>query len=76
MTNGWHLSGPLSLGITVTNTFAYQQTQTFGTQNGTAHTASVALGSDKVGCFEYVDVYENLSHDCLLTSGSRVPVGF
>lgn len=62
VTNGWQLSGPLSLGITVTNTFGFSQTQTFGTQNGTAHTASVTLGSDKVGCFEYVDVYEDATY--------------
>lgn len=47
------------LDITATETFEYSQTQTAGVQNGKAHTATVTLGTSDVGCFEYVDIYED-----------------
>jgi hypothetical protein len=48
-----------TLTITDTNTFSVTHSQSQGTQNGTAHQASVSLGSDKVQCFEHVDIYED-----------------
>lgn len=52
-------TGLFSLSIKVGNTFTYSQKQTAGTSNGTAHTATVTLGTSDVGCEEYVDIYED-----------------
>ena len=59
LSKSYSISGPFSLGITQTKTFTYGETKTAGTTNGTAHTGSVTLGTSRVGCQEYVDVYED-----------------
>lgn len=61
-THQFGLAGPFTLTITDTNSFTYSQTQTAGTTNGTAHTAMVTLGTSDVGCYEYVDVYEDTTY--------------
>ena len=58
----WSETGLFSLTIDSSTTFKYSQTQTAGTQNGHAHTATVTLGSDKVGCIEYADIYEDTTY--------------
>jgi hypothetical protein len=45
-----------------TNSFSFTTSESQGTQNGSAHTASVTLGSDKVACFEHVDIYEDTAY--------------
>lgn len=60
--HGFKLNGPFSLQITATNTFTYSQTETAGISHGTAHTATVTLGSSDVGCQEYVDIYEDTTY--------------
>jgi hypothetical protein len=60
--NNWNfaINGTgFTLSVSNTNTFEWSETQSYGTSNGTAHTASVTMGSSKVGCYEYVDVYED-----------------
>ncbi len=58
----WEVTSLFSLNITAQDTFTYSQTQTFGTTNGQAHTANLSLGSDKVGCHESVDIYEDATY--------------
>lgn len=48
-----------SLSITNSAAFSWDETQSYGTSNGQSHTASVTMGSSSVGCYEYVDVYED-----------------
>lgn len=52
---------PFLFTLTITNTssFTLTNTESQGVQNGSAHQASVTLGSDKVGCDEHVDIYED-----------------
>jgi hypothetical protein len=45
-----------------TSSFSFTTSESQGTQNGSAHTASVTLGSDKVACFEHVDIYEDTAY--------------
>jgi len=55
-------TGLFTLSIKDSKTFTFAQTQTAGTSNGLAHTATVTLGTSDVGCFEYVDVYEDTTY--------------
>jgi hypothetical protein len=71
--HGFNLSGPFSLHITATNAFAYSQTQTAGTSNGQAHTATVTLGTSDVGCSEYVDIYEDTTYHTFAYALSQPP---
>jgi hypothetical protein len=41
------------------SSFSTSISESQGTQNGSAHQASVTLGSSKVACFEHVDIYED-----------------
>jgi hypothetical protein len=52
---------PFLFTLTLTNSssFSFTTTESQGTQNGSSHSASVTLGSDKVACFEHVDIYED-----------------
>jgi hypothetical protein len=60
--HSWKLSGPFTIGITGTTSLEYDQTQTVGTQNGTAHDATVTLKTSDANCFEYVDIYEDTTY--------------
>lgn len=48
-----------TLSVTHTNSFTISSSESQGTQNGSAHVASVTLGSDAVACFEHIDIYED-----------------
>ncbi len=52
---------PFLFTLTFGNTSSFMSTitESQGTQNGSAHQASVTLGSSKVACFEHVDIYED-----------------
>lgn len=61
--HGWHLPLPdFTLGFESESSLTYSQTQTVGTSYGTAHEASITLGTSDVGCYEYVDVYEDTTY--------------
>lgn len=57
--SGVGISFLFTLTITNTNIFTFTQTESQGVQNGSAHQATVTLGSDKIQCFEHVDIYED-----------------
>ena len=59
--------------ITDTSTFTMTNTESQGTQNGSAHQASVTFGSDKVGCFEHVDIYEDTAFHTFAFALPAVP---
>jgi hypothetical protein len=48
-----------TLNLTNTSSFTSTITESQGTQSGSSHQASITLGSDKVACFEHVDIYED-----------------
>jgi hypothetical protein len=59
---GWGVQeGGTGFTMTLTNTnlFEWDETQSYGSSNGKGHTATVTMGSSKVACYEYVDVYED-----------------
>ncbi len=74
-THGWSLSGPFGLSFSGSGSskFTYSQTQTVGVQNGTAHTATVTLGTSDVGCQEYVDIYEDTTYHTFAYSLPQTP---
>jgi hypothetical protein len=51
-----------TLSVTFTKSFTLTSSESQGAQNGSAHQASVTLGSDKVACFEHVDIYEDTAY--------------
>jgi hypothetical protein len=57
--SGFDIPFLFTLSITNTNSFTVTTSESQGVQNGSAHSASVTLGSDAVGCFEHVDIYED-----------------
>lgn len=57
--SGFDIPFLFTLSITNTNSFTITTTESQGVQNGSAHSASVTLGSDAVACFEHVDIYED-----------------
>jgi hypothetical protein len=57
--SGFNIPFLFTLSITNTNSFTVTTTESQGVQNGSAHSASVTLGSDAVACFEHVDIYED-----------------
>ncbi|HEY2499234.1 MAG TPA: hypothetical protein VGK24_19415 [Candidatus Angelobacter sp.] len=60
--SGFDIPFLFTLTITNSNSFTLTNTESQGTQNGSAHQASVTLGSSKVACFEHVDVYEDTAY--------------
>lgn len=60
--SGFNIPFLFTLSITDTSSFTITTTESQGVQNGSAHSASVTLGSDAVGCFEHVDIYEDTAY--------------
>lgn len=60
--SGFDIPFLFTLTITNTSSFTITTTESQGVQNGSAHQASVTLGSSKVGCFEHVDIYEDTAY--------------
>lgn len=72
--HGWSVSGAgASLSVSSSNGFTFSNTQTAGTTNGQAHTATVTLGTSDVGCQEYVDVYEDTTYHTFAYALSEPP---
>jgi hypothetical protein len=61
-THAFLIPSDMTLGISATNVFGFTQQQTAGTTNGSAHVGTATFGTSDVGCFEYVDVYEDTTY--------------
>lgn len=61
------------LQITDTNTFTWTNSESYGSSNGTAHSATVTLGSSSVDCSEIIDVYEDTAYHTFAFAPSATP---
>jgi hypothetical protein len=61
------------LQITDTNKFTWTNSESYGSSNGSAHTATVTLGSSSVDCSESIDVYEDTVYHTFAFAPSATP---
>jgi len=74
--SGFDIPFLFTLTVTNTNSFTVTTSESQGTQNGSSHQASVTLGSDAVGCFEHVDIYEDTAfHTFAFALPAAAPAG-
>lgn len=66
-------SGGFSLDITASTDWTISQSQSVGSSSGTGHTGDVGLGTSDVGCFEYVDIYEDTTYHTFAYALSEAP---
>ena len=62
------------LQVTDTNKFTWTNSESYGSSNGTAHAATVVLGSSSVDCSEAIDVYEDTVYHTFAFAPTTTPL--